>query len=55
MNGDSPWLAEHRRQVRAARHTRFRSSIEAGVLRAFLGAIAGGSFVLLLQWAGVLS
>lgn len=54
MNGDSPWLVEHRRQERAARHAQFRESVEAGVLRAFVGALVGGGFVLLLQWLGVL-
>lgn len=54
MHGDSPWLVKHRRQERNARYVRFRESVEAAVLRAFVGATVGGGFLLLLQWAGVL-
>lgn len=54
MRGDSPWLIEHRRQERALRHARFRNSVEAAVLRAFVGAMVGGGVVLFLKWAGLL-
>jgi hypothetical protein len=54
MMRPSPWLQRQRWHERRARHTRFRNSVEASVLRLALGAAAGAAVVLALQFFGVL-